>query len=166
MSAQNEEELSAVTRRLMNDYFYALDSRQFARAADTFGDEVRSSYGGLELPRGRKAVLDYLEAALRPTLATRHHVTSVGVVANGDRPRVRTHAIAYVLTPDADAQEASRGLLHVRGLTYDDELSWSERGWEVAVREHQVVWTSATPASIPASGKDVIVGAAVAGLER
>lgn len=147
----DDQELAATAARLMNDYFFGLDNRDFASATACFTDAVECSYGGIALPPGREAVVEYLNGALGGVRSTRHFLTSSAQVRTPAGARVRTHAIAYVLTGAGTTGEAQ-----VRGIAYDDELVMTDRGWLVARRNHSVEWASTSPAVFVAPGEDAL----------
>jgi hypothetical protein len=148
----DHHEMTTAAGQLMNDYFFGLDAGDFERAAACFTEGVECSYGGIDLPPGRDAVVDYLHGALDGVRSTRHFSTSSGPVQSGAGVRVRTHAIAYVVVGEGGTGEAQ-----VRGITYDDELVKTEKGWLVARRSHNVDWTSSASAVFVAPGEDSLV---------
>jgi hypothetical protein len=160
--SEADREILSAARWLMNGYFFSLDARRFDAAAECFTDTVRCEYGGIELPGGRDAVIGYLRGALGTVRSTRHHATSSGLVEGPGDPRVRTHAIAYVVTGDDGDTE-----LQIRGLVYDDTLVRTGAEWHIASRVHTVLWVSSAPAVMVAAGSDSLArtGAEWAGAE-
>lgn len=154
----DHREMTAAAGQLMNDYFFGLDARDFVAATACFTDTVECSYGGVALPPGRVALINYLHGALDGAGSTRHFSTSSGQVQSADGVRVRTHAIAYVVGGVDNADE-----VQVRGITYDDELVQTSEGWLVARRAHNVEWTSAAHAVFVNPGEDALVRAGTRG---
>jgi hypothetical protein len=156
-----DRDLEATGRQLIEEYFFGLDDRDYERATRSLVPDARCAYGGVELPPGREPVAAYLRAALDPLRSTRHVVTSVGMVSGGERPKIRTFALAYVVRAAGDAEE-----LQVRGLTYDDELTRIDGRWWVAERRHEVGWASTAPAEPVTGSDDGLVSAGVAAARR
>jgi hypothetical protein len=142
-------EMTTAAARLMNDYFFGLDDRDLEKAVACFTDEVESSYGGIDLPPGRDAVIEYLRGALGGVRSTRHLATSSRQVLTKDGGRVKTHAIAYVVLGHGDTGKAQ-----IRGISYDDELVKSAAGWLVARRVHSVEWSITSSVTFISSGED------------
>jgi uncharacterized protein (TIGR02246 family) len=126
----DQQQIRAVAER----YFHALDSRDFHLAESCFTDDaIYSTYDGATTEVGREAIL----ASLRRIEAfahSMHILASQYADVDGDNARARTIAMAILV--DADVVDP----VHVRGLTYHDDLVRSTEGWRITHRRHSAHW--------------------------
>jgi hypothetical protein len=136
---------SGSIREVVEQYFYAIDSRRIELLADCFTCPAEISMLGS--PR-RITVPDDVHmvfGGVKRYFATSHFITSHHSTVDGRRAASHTLAIAVVVpTPES--------LVSVRGLEYRDILERGAAGWRIAERVHTAVWqfdTAQSPVAVP-----------------
>ena len=123
----------------MNQYFGRLDLRDFEGAAACFTADASSEYGGLELERGRGAIVEFLRGALGSALSSRHATTSVLAERTSDTTaQCETAAVVHIVR--AIGGESPQ--LHIRGVRYSDELVLADGEWLIGKRVHRGEWAA------------------------
>src|SRR5262249_46320016 len=125
-------------------YFTAIDGRTWDMFDDVFTEDVVAVFDGVEAPRGRQGVIDFLTGrtahrfpleiidAERPM----HFMGNHSATVDGDVASAETYALGHVL----DRPEGKRRM-RTRGLRYVDELARQSDGrWLISRREHIVDW--------------------------
>lgn len=137
MSAAAHAEIAGRIAR----YARALDDRDFDTVADCFTPDAQCTYSGVQLPRGRQAIVDYLQG-LRSLTATTHIMSLPVIDLDGEQAVVETSGLAYLVVPLPDGP-----VVRTRGLRYVDRFVLHEGAWRIATRVHRCDWMYETPLS-------------------
>jgi 3-phenylpropionate/cinnamic acid dioxygenase small subunit len=134
--------------QLLYRYGRAIDTRDFDELRELFTPDAEICYA---VERGSAQrlpeMVEWLRRALTQFKATQHAMASPIVELDGDRAHARTSLVA------AHVQERLDGT-HVYTVlhgTYRDELVRTPRGWRIAARRLDPVWTAgefATPDAV------------------
>jgi len=130
-------------RDVIEQYFYALDSRNLSLLNECFLPQARISILGNERRMGGPDDIVAAFSGIAEYAATSHFITSHRATINGDTAQSHTLAIA-VLVPSPDA------LISVRGLDYRDDFVRTMAGWRIEGRVHQAHWQFDTEQTAPA----------------
>jgi len=112
-------------------YAHGIDTRDFDAVRACFADDAEASYGGVEAPAGRDAIVAWLEENLT-ALASTHLLGMPLIELRVDRAEAVTPAIAVLLEPTDDGT-----VLRTRGLRYADVLERRDDGWQIVRRVHE-----------------------------
>ena len=119
---------------LIARYAVAIDTRDFHAVRACFAEGARATYGGVESPSGRDAIVDWLAANLTAVAST-HLLAPPLIELHSDRAETVTAAIA-VLIEERDGELVAR----TRGLRYSDQLERGADGWKIIRRVHEALW--------------------------
>ena len=124
--------------QLLYRYGRAIDTRDFEELREVFTPDAEIDYA---VERGSAQrlpeMVEWLRAALTMFKATQHAMASPIVELDGDRARARTSLTAAHVQERLDGTNVYT-LLHA---TYTDELVRTPRGWRIASRRLDPVWT-------------------------
>jgi hypothetical protein len=133
--SQPTAELSATLRRVLDTYYNAADSKDFALISTVFAENAVVTYhvGTPQELRieGRGAVVAQLDDVVSKFTASTHILANFHVEMTQDGPRSVTHAIANVVLGER---------ILARGLRYIDLFVEEEGAWRIAVRQHMPMW--------------------------
>lgn len=139
-----DRQLSAAAGELMNQYFGCVDLGDFEGAAACFTPGASSEYGGLKLPDGRAAIVEFLRGALGTAVSSRHIGTSV-LAERTSATTGRSETAAVVLAVRVADTEPE---LHIRGIRYSDELVRFDGEWLISKRVHRGEWAAVSDVSV------------------
>lgn len=123
---------------LLDDYAFAVDSRDWDALGRLFTDDAVLDYTAAGGPRGsRDEVLAWIAESLPAVTMTQHLLTNRRVRLTGDAAEVRTE----LLNPLLFAGEGGAQLLLLGGR-YDDRVVRTPDGWKFAERIHTTAWTA------------------------
>jgi 3-phenylpropionate/cinnamic acid dioxygenase small subunit len=138
LSPRETSDLAEITQ-LLYRYGRAIDTRDWEELRAVFTPDAEICYA---VERGSAQrlpeMLEWLRGALTQFKATQHAMASPIVELDGDRARARTSLVA------AHVQERLDGahVYTVLHATYTDELVRTPRGWRIASRRLDPVWTA------------------------
>ncbi|WP_413105695.1 nuclear transport factor 2 family protein [Streptomyces sp. Inha503] len=142
LSAQDQTEIL----KLLVDYAFSLDARDFTRVAAVFTDdaEIQSVFDEY-LPEGEKfagvttggaALAAGVDQAFQRLDATQHLLGATVFESTDDGVHARTQIVAHHHRGDA---------FYHTGGTYDDLLVRTPSGWRIARRALRISWTTGDP---------------------
>ena len=111
-------------QRVISDYAWACDNRDWVLLKSVFTDDAYLDYSSTEGPAGsRDEVVAWLEQSLGQVLI-QHVVSNFQIDLGGDRANVRAMFYTSVDLPDLDE-------LLVTGGYYDEEFVRTSDGWKI-----------------------------------
>lgn len=111
-------------QRVISDYAWACDNRDWVLLKSVFTDDAYLDYSSTEGPAGsRDEVVAWLEQSLGQVLI-QHVVSNFQIDLDGDRANVRAMFYTSVDLPDLDE-------LLVTGGYYDEEFVRTSDGWKI-----------------------------------
>jgi ketosteroid isomerase-like protein len=127
----------AAIRGTIEEYFNALDGRDFARLGACFTEDARAEYDagdGAQQLAGRDEIVARIRG-IESCPASTHSLSSTTLELDRDTARADTFAVAVLLLGPNDG-----GSILVRGLRYEDVLVRARAGWSIASRVHRPLW--------------------------
>lgn len=115
-------------------YARALDDRDFDAVGECFTDDAQATYSGVVLAPGRASIIAHLQG-LRSLIASTHVMSLPVIELDGDRARVETSGLAFLVAESADGP-----VVRTRGLRYVDQFVMSNGRWLIAHRVHRCDW--------------------------
>jgi hypothetical protein len=125
------EDLVAI-RDVVENYFYALDSRRLDLLSASFANDATMTLHGRTVELGREDQLTGTFAAICELGPSSHLRTSQHIDLGGDT--AHSHTLAQAVVCD------KTGSVHVRGLSYHDDMVKTPGGWRIRHRTHEAIW--------------------------
>ena len=123
---------------VLDDYAYAIDTRDFDLVASVFTADAVLDYTSAGGPSGqRDDVVGWLADSLPAVTLTQHVVTNRRIRVDGDAATVRSELLNPLLF---DGETGTSMLL--LGGRYDDTLRRTPEGWRITHRVHATSWTA------------------------
>ena len=123
---------------LLDEYAYAIDTRDFDLVASLFTEDATLDYTSSGGPRApRDDVVEWLRASLPAVALTQHLLTNRRIRIDGNTATARTELFNPLLFDGDDGTQ-----LLLLGGDYTDRLVRTDRGWRIAERVHTTTWTA------------------------
>lgn len=134
---------------VLDDYAFAVDSRDWELLHSLFTDDAVLDYIAAGGPRGaREEVLGWISASLPAVTLTQHLVTNRRIRIDRDTAIARTELLNPLLFDNPDGAQ-----LLLLGGRYDDRLKRTAAGWKLTERVHVTTWTAGPlPAQLSTPG--------------
>lgn len=129
MSAPSELDVSAYQEiaDVLVRYATGIDQRDWGLFRTCFTDDCVADYGDIGRWHGTDEITTWMEQAHAAAGHTLHRITNIVVTPDPAGARARCYVDAIVMAPD------DRTGIRAVGL-YDDELTRTERGWQIQHR--------------------------------
>ena len=156
MDRIQECDIELACQKVVRDYYYHVDRREFEKAVELFTPDVDWNGGGVHL-HGREELLEGLYGALGKS-TIRHILTNTLVtVIDEDHAECRSYNTLYA-THDR-AFEAGDNPIPLHGPTFivdmAEELVRTDEGWRIAKRRAVVVFRrDPEPIPLETGGRD------------
>jgi ketosteroid isomerase-like protein len=135
-------------RRVIERYFYGIDSGKAAVVLSAFSDDARYEFAVEEIVlKGRVELSGFFGRNRRPGEQAQRscHTAASGMIeVRGDIAFADTFATAHLV--DGIAGE---GRALIRGIRYLDQLRRETSGWLICSRRHHSLWQYEAPCSSP-----------------
>jgi hypothetical protein len=125
------EDLAAI-RGVVENYFYALDSRRLDLLSASFAADATMTHHGRRVELGHGDQLAGTFAAICELGPTSHLRTAQHIDLGGHT--AHSHTLAQAVVCD------KTGPVHVRGLSYHDDMVRTPDGWRIRHRVHEAIW--------------------------
>lgn len=132
---------TAITR-LMYRYARCADEKDYAGFANVFCEDAEFIYLGD--PVTPLAEIQAMMHALEKYSRTLHQVTNVLFDVEDEQASGQTYCLAsHIFTEDGRAKKIDMGII------YTDELRKTAKGWRIARRDFDVLWTTTCEVDVP-----------------
>lgn len=133
----------AITR-LMYRYAHCADKKDYAGFADVFCEDAVFLYLGNPVTPLKN--IQEMMLALEKYSRTLHEVSNVLFDVSGDRASGEAYCLAsHIFTEDGQEKKIDMGII------YTDELLKTEKGWRIARRNFDVLWTTTCDVDVPSA---------------
>jgi ketosteroid isomerase-like protein len=123
---------------LLDDYAYAVDSRDWDLLRSLFTADAVLDYSAAGGPKGsRDEVLDWISTALPAVTLSQHLITNRRIRVHGDTASVRSELLNPLLFAGDDGTQ-----MLLLGGRYDDRVQRTPDGWKFTERVHTTTWTA------------------------
>lgn len=137
MAAKAYGDRDAIVEVLVR-YATGIDSRDWQLFTTCFTDDCDADYGAIGHWHGAAEITEWMAKAHDPLGPTMHQVGNFTVHINGDWATARTYVHGVITMQDRSLT------VHAYGW-YDDELTTTPDGWQIARRRFTEVTTETHP---------------------
>lgn len=138
---------------VLNDYFFALDSRRSDIMDSIFTSTATYEFASDDGRRGPQPIRSFLTTwldGMEYFARSSHSMSNVHIVLAGDQAESEMHAVVHLVD-----RHAEPGQIVIRGIHYRDYLRRTPDGWKIDSRRHRVLWLSIVPETI---GDEIVQG--------
>lgn len=138
---------------VLNQYFFALDSRRRELMAPVFTSTATYEFASDDDRNGPQPIGSFLSTWLDGMVRfahSSHSMSNVHVVVDGDRAESEIYAVVHLVDRHTEC-----GQVIIRGIHYRDQLLRTPDGWKIDRRRHRLLWLCVVPETV---GDDLVQG--------